>query len=69
MVEMRGGLKFLGLEGLLERMIIWLDFNHAKVHKSALFFGESVDVSKRPSPFLHPKDSTVVDTGSTKILR
>ncbi|KUJ11753.1 uncharacterized protein LY89DRAFT_786621 [Mollisia scopiformis] len=69
MVEMRGGLGHLGLDGLLERMIVWLDFNHAKVHKTSLFFGESVDVSKRPSPFYHPKDSAVVDTGSTKILR
>lgn len=69
MVQMRGGLTHLGLQGLLERMILWLDFNHAKVHKTALFFGESLDVSKRPSPFKHPKDSTVVDTGSTKILR
>jgi hypothetical protein len=69
MVHLRGGLKNLGLDALLERMILWLDFNHAKVHKTTLFFGESMDVSKRPSPFKHPKDSTVVDTGSTQILR
>lgn len=69
MVHMRGGLKSLGLDGLLERMIVWLDFNHSKVHKTELFFGESMDVSKRSSPFKHPKDSAVVDTGSTKVLR
>ncbi|KAF8851154.1 hypothetical protein BDZ45DRAFT_601845 [Acephala macrosclerotiorum] len=68
MVEMRGGLKSLGLEGLLERMIVWLDFNHAKVHKTPLFFGESIEASRRASPFKHPKDP-VVDTGKTRILR
>lgn len=69
MIQMRGGLTRLGVDGLLERMIVWLDFNHAKVHKTTLFFGESMDVSTRTSPFKHPKDLTIVDRGATKVLR
>lgn len=68
MIQMRGGLKDLGLEGLLGRMIVWLDFNHAKVHRTPLFFGESIEASRRASPFKHPKDP-VIDTGKTRILR
>ncbi|CZR60017.1 uncharacterized protein PAC_09912 [Phialocephala subalpina] len=68
MVDMRGGLKSLGLEGLLERMILWLDFNHAKVHGTPWVFKESVEASRRASPFKHPKDPAV-DLGRTRILR
>ncbi|KAH7370784.1 hypothetical protein BKA65DRAFT_471964 [Rhexocercosporidium sp. MPI-PUGE-AT-0058] len=32
MVRLRGGLVGLGLDGLLRRMIVWLDFNHATVY-------------------------------------
>lgn len=55
MVRLRGGLGALGLDGLMARMIVWLDFNHAKVHGTQLVFDESWDVEKRPSPFKHPK--------------
>ncbi|KAE8447393.1 hypothetical protein EG329_010807 [Mollisiaceae sp. DMI_Dod_QoI] len=68
MVQMRGGLNALELDGLLARMIVWLDFNHAKVHGTALFFGESVEVSSRRSPFRHPKDAGP-DPHATKVLR
>ncbi len=51
MVRLRGGLQSLGLDGLIARMILWLDYNHAKVHGSTLYFGQSAEVERRPSPF------------------
>ncbi|PBP23843.1 hypothetical protein BUE80_DR005256 [Diplocarpon rosae] len=56
MVELRGGLDHIGLDGLIKRMVLWLDYNHAKVHGSALVFDESHVVGLRPSPFKHLKD-------------
>ncbi|KAI9049171.1 hypothetical protein LZ554_007018 [Drepanopeziza brunnea f. sp. 'monogermtubi'] len=56
MVRMRGGLGELGLDGLMKKMICWLDFKHTKVHGSDLAFGESREVEKRASPFKHPKE-------------
>ncbi|KAL2067982.1 hypothetical protein VTL71DRAFT_16080 [Oculimacula yallundae] len=55
MVRMRGGLDGLGLDGLLRRMIVWIDFNHASIHGTELVFPESKEVAKRLSPFKHPK--------------
>jgi hypothetical protein len=51
MVGLRGGLDNLALDGLMKRMIVWLDYNHAKRHGSQLHFGQSMEVSMRPSPF------------------
>ncbi|PBP17722.1 hypothetical protein BUE80_DR011613, partial [Diplocarpon rosae] len=56
MVNLRGGLDHIGLDGLIKRMVLWLDYNHAKVHGSALVFDESNVVGSRPSPFRHFKD-------------
>ncbi|KAK0100071.1 hypothetical protein ONS96_008009 [Cadophora gregata f. sp. sojae] len=55
MVRMRGGLDGLGLEGLLRRMIVWLDFNHASLFGTDLVFDESIEVETRLSPFRHPR--------------
>jgi hypothetical protein len=55
MVQMRGGLESPGLRGLLARMAVWLDFNHAKLHGTPLHFGKSAEVGSRPSPFKHPR--------------
>ncbi|CAL3965994.1 unnamed protein product [Diplocarpon coronariae] len=57
MVGLRGGLENIGLDGLIKRMVLWLDYNHAKVHGSALVFNESDVVELRPSPFKHLKDA------------
>ena len=55
MVRMRGGVESLGLGGLLARMVVWLDFNHSKLHGTPLHFGKSAEVGSRPSPFKHPR--------------
>jgi hypothetical protein len=51
MVQLRGGLQNLALDGLMKRMIVWLDFNHATAHDSKLYFDQSLEVSRRTSPF------------------
>ncbi|KAH6714036.1 hypothetical protein BKA61DRAFT_55102 [Leptodontidium sp. MPI-SDFR-AT-0119] len=51
MVRLRGGLDGLGLDGLLRKMIIWLDFNHASIYGTGLIFEESTEVQTRPSPY------------------
>lgn len=51
MVSLRGGLPALGLDGLLERMLLWIDVNASsvmKVHK--VYF----DKEAFPSNFVHP---------------
>ncbi|KAH7321569.1 hypothetical protein BKA65DRAFT_84143 [Rhexocercosporidium sp. MPI-PUGE-AT-0058] len=68
MVRLRGGLEALGLDGLLRRMIVWLDFNHARVYGTELVFGESVEVRKRLSPFRHPKSRESSPTDSAKAV-
>ncbi|KAH7393220.1 hypothetical protein BKA64DRAFT_80788 [Cadophora sp. MPI-SDFR-AT-0126] len=65
MVRMRGGLDELGLDGLLRRMIIWLDFNHARVFKTNLVFEESIEVETRLSPFKHLRSRESSPTDST----
>ncbi|KAH9221052.1 hypothetical protein DL95DRAFT_455836 [Leptodontidium sp. 2 PMI_412] len=65
MVRLRGGLDKLGLDGLLRRMIIWLDFNHASIYGTALIFEESTEVQTRPSPFKHPRSRDSSPTDST----
>lgn len=39
MVETRGGLRTLGLDGLLERMVVWIDLNAAFLCGSRRLFG------------------------------
>ncbi|KAI4287407.1 MAG: hypothetical protein L6R35_003336 [Caloplaca aegaea] len=38
MVELRGGLEALGLNGLLARMLLWIDLNAAYLLKTKLYF-------------------------------
>ncbi|BAE60722.1 unnamed protein product [Aspergillus oryzae RIB40] len=37
-VGMRGGLSMLGLNGLLRRIVVWIDRNAAFLHGSALYY-------------------------------
>lgn len=43
-VRLRGGLDSLGLDGLLTRMIVWLDFNYAMIYGTDVVFEESIEV-------------------------
>lgn len=38
MVSLRGGLQALGLNGMLERMLLWIDTNAAEITGSGLYF-------------------------------
>lgn len=40
-ISLRGGLASLGLNGLLKRIVIWIDNNAAFLHGSAMYFPES----------------------------
>ncbi|KAJ5290694.1 uncharacterized protein N7443_010947 [Penicillium atrosanguineum] len=40
-ISLRGGLASLGLNGLLKRIVIWIDHNAAFLHGSAMYFAES----------------------------
>ncbi|KAL8773385.1 MAG: hypothetical protein Q9209_001779 [Squamulea sp. 1 TL-2023] len=57
MVELRGGLESLGLNGLLARMLLWIDLNAAFLLKTHLYFphtntlpGHTVPKSTEPNP-------------------
>jgi hypothetical protein len=54
MIEMRGGLSSLGLNGLLRRMIIWIDTNSSFLNNTPLYFpGEQFaadDHKMEPNP-------------------
>ncbi|KAL8777079.1 MAG: hypothetical protein Q9213_008018 [Squamulea squamosa] len=57
MVELRGGLESLGLNGLLARMLLWIDLNAAFLLKTHLYFphtntlpGHTVPESTEPNP-------------------
>lgn len=39
MLKKRGGLSTLGLDGLLERMVLWIDYNAAFIHNSSRALG------------------------------
>lgn len=53
MVEVRGGLDKLGLDGIYASAIRWLDFNHAKSNGTPLFFSQSIEVGTRSSPVIY----------------
>ena len=55
MLKMRGGLGTLGLDGLLERMVVWIDLNAAFICGLSKLFGNEefptlVDIEK-PDPY------------------
>lgn len=51
MVSLRGGLPALGLDGLLERIVLWIDVNAAHITGSHVFF----DRRAFPSSARHPR--------------
>ena len=51
MVSLRGGLPSLGLDGLLERVLLWIDSNASHITGSHLYF----DKAAFPSPVQHPR--------------
>lgn len=59
MIRIKGGLKTLGLDGLLQRMVLWIDINSAFPLKSSVYFlptvplaGHVVMQGANPSGFL-----------------
>jgi hypothetical protein len=55
MVEMRGGLTSLGLNGMLARICVWIDRNSAMLHDTPIHFtsvSEELSVEVNPSGFL-----------------
>lgn len=51
MVMLRGGLGALGLDGLLERMLLWIDANTSSLRGYNVFF----DKARFPTSVVHPK--------------
>ena len=51
MVSLRGGLPALGLDGLLERILLWIDSNAAHITGSHIYF----DKAAFPSTANHPR--------------
>lgn len=51
MVSLRGGLPALGLGGLLERILLWIDSNAAHITGSHIYF----DRAAFPSSAVHPR--------------
>ncbi|KAE8352733.1 hypothetical protein BDV28DRAFT_120870 [Aspergillus coremiiformis] len=53
-VELRGGLATLGLNGLLRRIVVWIDRNAAFLHGSALYFPGAAFVPGQVLPDPNP---------------
>ncbi|RJE19778.1 hypothetical protein PHISCL_07894 [Aspergillus sclerotialis] len=53
-VGLRGGLSSLGLNGLLRRIVVWIDRNSAFLHGSPLFFPGATFVPGQPLPDPNP---------------
>jgi hypothetical protein len=53
MVSMRGGLPTLGLDGLLERLVLWVDANISHLIGSRLYFDKNVCSPSAPY-VVHP---------------
>ncbi|KAG2415215.1 hypothetical protein HFD88_006406 [Aspergillus terreus] len=53
-VALRGGLPSLGLNGLLRRIVVWIDRNAAFLHGSVLYFPGATFVSGQPLPDPNP---------------
>jgi hypothetical protein len=51
MVSLRGGLPALGLDGLLERILLWIDSNASHITNSHIYF----DKAAFPSRAQHPR--------------
>lgn len=53
-IKLRGGLTSLGLNGLLHRIVLWIDQNAAFLHGSELYFLLDTTVSGEPLPEPNP---------------
>lgn len=53
-ISLRGGLTSLGLNGLLHRIVIWIDRNAAFLHGWAMYFQEDTSVSGESPPDPNP---------------
>lgn len=53
-VALRGGLPSLGLNGLLRRIVVWIDRNAAFLHGSVLYFPGATFVPGQPLPDPNP---------------
>ncbi|PWY94815.1 hypothetical protein BO94DRAFT_285155 [Aspergillus sclerotioniger CBS 115572] len=53
-VDLRGGLSSLGLNGLLRRIVVWIDRNAAFLHGSMLYFPNATFVPGQPLPDPNP---------------
>jgi hypothetical protein len=53
-VNLRGGLDSLGLNGLLRRIVIWIDRNGAFLHGSELYFPGATFAPGQPLPEVNP---------------
>ncbi|RAK98605.1 uncharacterized protein BO80DRAFT_361211 [Aspergillus ibericus CBS 121593] len=53
-VDLRGGLTSLGLNGLLRRIVVWIDRNAAFLHGSSLYFPGATFVPGQPLPDPNP---------------
>ncbi|CAG8033421.1 unnamed protein product [Penicillium nalgiovense] len=51
-IGLRGGLTTLGLNGLLYRMVIWIDRNSAFLHGSGMTFADELTPDPNPGQFL-----------------
>ncbi|CDM35594.1 transcriptional regulator family: Fungal Specific TF [Penicillium roqueforti] len=54
LISLRGGLTSLGLNGLLQRMVIWIDCNAAFLHGSAMYFLMDTSVPGESPPYPNP---------------
>ena len=55
MVTLRGGLDRLGLDGLLEHILLWIDVNAAHITGSRIYF----DLAAFPASAVHPRSDPV----------
>lgn len=54
MVELRGGLESLGLNGLLARMLLWIDLNASFILKTKLYFAHTYALPGHTVPEPNP---------------
>lgn len=55
MVTLRGGLPALGLDGLIERILLWIDVNVAHVNRSRLYFDRVAFPTRETHPRPDPR--------------
>lgn len=58
MVSLRGGLPALGLDGLLERILLWIDANVSHITRSRLYFDQRAFPPSGPDVTHPPPDPT-----------